>query len=343
MKQERIFAVKNLNIGLPEFGHIKIGKKGDEIKSKSGTKFQPPEKLDHFIITTMERGGDDNFQRDEALHELYGPEPKEIPVRLVYADIGSNFPHQWACYDSKTAWCRGDGEKASRLQEDGTRKEVDCTCERAEYDFKPGPGDYKCKLNGCLSVIIDGAPRVGGVWTFRTTSWNSVTGLIASLQFVQLCTGGLLAGIPLKMRVFPKVVTIPGTKTTTTVYIVGLFSDGSMSELAERGLAVANLPRQIAELSASDDQVLPYDENGEIIEEFYPEEPEPEPLVDRLALCESIADLEKLRPEAEALEEGDEKELCRHVYQKKYNGLKGSRARDAVKDKIGGDDAGLPG
>ncbi len=88
----RAMMIKGLSPALPERGKIKIGAKGSAIKSNKGNEFQPPQKLDHFLITTIERGQDGNFVKDAALHELFGDKPTEIPVRLLYDNPALNFP-----------------------------------------------------------------------------------------------------------------------------------------------------------------------------------------------------------------------------------------------------------
>jgi len=62
--------IKNLTPGLPEVGKIKIGYKGEEMTSKGGKRFQPPKKLDHFLITGLERGADGNFLRNEEYFDI---------------------------------------------------------------------------------------------------------------------------------------------------------------------------------------------------------------------------------------------------------------------------------
>jgi hypothetical protein len=88
--------IKGLAPGLPEIGRVKVGRKGKMIKSSGGKQFQMPERLDHFLITTLERGIDGNFTLDEAAHKTLGPKPKEIPVSLLYNDPELNFQCRWA-------------------------------------------------------------------------------------------------------------------------------------------------------------------------------------------------------------------------------------------------------
>lgn len=277
----RALMIKNLIPMLPERGKIKIGMKGAEQTSSGNTKFQPPQKVDHFIVTTLERGPDGNFKRDEDIHKLYGDKPTRLPVRLLYNDPALDMQSSYACYRGRQLWCRGDGESASRI--DGkARKTVPCPCERIDPDY---PGEDKCKYNGRLSAIIDGAAAVGGVWVFRTTSLHSTKGLISALGFIAQVTGGALAGIPLDLTVSPKQITRPDGKQQI-IYVVGLEYRGTIEDLRNQGYrtieAEVEHRRRINQLEASarqllaaplgEGQVLPGDDPREIVEEFYPDQ-----------------------------------------------------------------------
>jgi hypothetical protein len=113
-------AVKGLTPQLAERGKIKIGMKGEEKTSSQGKKFMLPVKLDHFLITTMQRDAAGRLMPDVALMARLKPEGgkiTEIPVRLLYDDIDLNFPTRYACYKGNRCWCSGDGETAQRLDE----------------------------------------------------------------------------------------------------------------------------------------------------------------------------------------------------------------------------------
>jgi len=235
----RRMGIKNLLSGLAERGKIKIGNKGETRKGSNGD-YQLPQKLDHFLITTTARGADGNFLRDVGLHNMLGDKPVEIPVVLLYDDIDLNFQTRYCAYVGRTAWCSGDGEQAERIREGGGRVIVPCTCERVEQTYK---GPDKCKPNGKLSVIIQGAEVVGGVWAFRTTSFHTIRGILSSLALIQRITGGPLAGIPLMMTMAPRTVSDPTTGKNQTVYIVSLEFRGTMEALQDRGYA-ALLTRQ---------------------------------------------------------------------------------------------------
>jgi len=279
--------IKNLCPGLMEMGKIKIGNKGAVRKSASGADWQAPQKLDHFLITTMQRGQDNNFLRDENIHRRFGDKPTSIPVRLIYDDIALNFSTRYICYYGKTVFCSGDGETAQRLQPDRkTYQQIACPCERQDPRFAgdDGKGKGKCKINGILSVIIDGADAVGGVWKFRTTSYNSVVGILSSLALIQRITGGRLAGIPLNMTVTPKTVQDPIQGNQQTVYVVGLQFAGNMDILrstgyqiamdeAKHGISMARIEEDARLLITHTPTTgLGDDPIDDVIEEFYPEE-----------------------------------------------------------------------
>ena len=293
----RTMMIKNLCPGLMEMGKIKIGKKGAVRKSGSGTDWQPPQKLDHFLITTMQRGEDGNYLIDQDLHKKFGEKPTSIPVRLIYDDIALNFATRYICYYGKTVFCSGDGEVAQRLGRDKKTYSLrQCPCGRSDPKYtgdngENGPDNLggnnskgKCKINGILSAIIDGAEVVGGVWKFRTTSYNSVVGILSSLALISRITGGRLAGIPLNMTVTPKTVQDPIQGNQQTIYVVGLQFMGSMAALrdtgyqiamdeAKHGISMAHIEEQAMRLlSYTPAAGLGDDIPEDVIDEFYPEE-----------------------------------------------------------------------
>jgi hypothetical protein len=142
-------------------------------------------------------------------------------------------------------------------------------------------GQDRCKILGTLQVLIEGTERIGGVWKFRTTSWNSVNAILSSLTLIKAITGGPLAGIPLNMVLSPKTVTIPATGQPMIVYVVSLEYWGSETKLAELGYAIARkrLEHQVrmeqieeqARLMLASPQQEPLEEQVETAEEFFPD------------------------------------------------------------------------
>jgi len=261
--------IRGLTPRLAECGKIKIGKKGEMTTSQNGNKFRPPEKIDHFIVTTMDKVNDD-FAPDQYLMTKLGDNCKEIPVRLPYDDPSLNFPTSYAYYDSAACKCRGDGETA--INSDG--ETIECNPETC-----PNVKDKKCKPNGVLSLILDDAPRVGGVYKFRTTGWNSINNIFSSMEFIRGLTNGLLAFLPLSLTLTPKTTVIPGKKTQTTIYMVNLEYRGSLQEMANAIQQTMNT-RALTQYSVKDfeklaEEALALPEAPEeckaIVEEFYPD------------------------------------------------------------------------
>lgn len=279
----RSLIIKNLCPGLTERGKIKIGRKGQMRTSGGGKQFQAPEKLDHFLITTMQRGNDGNFLPDEPIMQRIAQQTGQqaakltsIPARLLYNDVALNFQCRYACFNGKTLWCSGDGEAAHRLNNQGTRDVVSCPCGRQDPNYQ---GNDRCKINGCLSVMIDGVDVVGGVWKLRTTSYNTVVGILSSLALIQRISGGPLAGLPLNLTLHPKTVVAPNG-AVQTVYIAGLEYRGSVQALQDTGYKLAlNDAQHHARIEYIETEArklltteLPADELEDIVDEFYPEE-----------------------------------------------------------------------
>lgn len=275
--------IKGLAPSLVERGKIKIGEKGRVVKSARGTEFQPPKKLDYFRVTTLERGPDGNYITDSEVHRLYGDQPRELPIRLLYDDIALNFQCRYVCFVGKTMWCAGDGETAWRLVDpsDQQRTQVPCPCGRQDPLYA---GQDPCKISARLSCMIDGVERIGGVWVLRTTSYNSTVGILSSLSLIKRITGGPLAGIPLMLTLNPKTVIVPKTGQTQLVWVVGVEFRGSMDLLQqigyERAKADALHAARIEQIEEEARRLLTYDpvrladpeEVDEFVEEFVPEQ-----------------------------------------------------------------------
>ncbi len=186
---------------------------------------------------------------------------------------------RFACYKGRQQWCTGDGEMAIRVRADGGgRGEIhgECPCERQNPDYK---GNDKCKMNGALSVIIDGVEVVGGVWKFRTTSYNSIMGILAGMALVKKIAGGPLAGILLKLRISPKTVISPTDNKVQNVHVVSIEYDGSHESLQELGYQKAlqqerhsqrmeNIKQEVKMITATTTDIVDED----VVDEFYPEQ-----------------------------------------------------------------------
>lgn len=261
-----ITGIKGITTQLCECGKVKIGMKGAVTQSRKGNSFRPPKKLDHFLVTTTKKTAEDDFETDTAIMETIGDNCTELPVILLYDTPGLNFLTSYAYYDSAKCQCRGDGERA--IKADGSV--IECNPETCNFATTG-----KCKPNGILSVMLQDAPRVGGVWKFRTTGWNSIRNLMSSIEFIHGLTGGRLAGLDLVLVLHEKTTVIPGTKTVTKVQMVNLEYRGNLKQLMAEARDRYTSDEKMAEIEASAAIKLSLpesaDECKDVQEEFYPE------------------------------------------------------------------------
>lgn len=283
--------ILNRPVRLAERGKIKIGGLGETRKSQEGKEYRLPIRFDHFVVTTMERDAKGDFVHDVELMKIIGEETEQppnkltrLPIRLIWNDPALDLATRYVAYAGKSVWCSGNGVDANRLEgKSGNKyKSVKCPCERIEQGYSvPAP---ICKIAGLLSLLIEGAPGVGGVWKFRTGSFNSVDGLVGSLAFMQGITGGQLANIPLDLVLNSKQGTRPDGKTQK-IFFVSIEFRGSIDDLREKGYKVAlensqaNLRIEHIEAEArksmetvSPNQVFEGENTAEDAQEFAPED-----------------------------------------------------------------------
>lgn len=264
--------IQNMDLQLAEAGKIKIGKKQPPKANSDPNGFRPPMKLDHFIVTTTEKDkktGD--MKLDEKVMRIIKDDCRVLKVSLPYDTIELNFQSSYARYTSSKCLCRGDGKTAR----DDKGNIIPCDPKTCEFAL-----GKTCKPSGILSVILEDAPGIGGVYKFRTTSWNSIRNIYSALHFITTKTGGILAGIPLNMVLLPKTVNIPNGKGTTVIYMVNLEIPVSMSEMRRLAREEAKLRadtlidtrkweseavKQLAPPEPTEEEVK------EITEEFFPE------------------------------------------------------------------------
>jgi len=238
--------------------------------SKKGTEYRPPEKFDHFEVVTLYKDDNGDFIPDAAVMGLIGTDCKELDVSLLYNDPTLNFFTRYNQYKGGKCMCSGDGEQA--VKADGT--ELVCNPDTCTVF-----ATKKCKANGILSVVLKDAPRLGGVYKFRTTSFNSIRSILSSLFFIQSLTGGILADIPLKMTVAPQSVNPIGSSTAQTIYVVNLEYPGNMDDLHKQTIELmtrkAGMQSKIVELEAQARVAITAPETKEEIQdaeyEFYPD------------------------------------------------------------------------
>lgn len=249
-------------------GNIKIGGLGPKRTSAKGNEFQAPVKYDHFRVTHRQRGSDGNYLPYAEVHEVVGDKPVHLDVRLFFPEPSQNFHARMVHYEGKALARECDGETS-----------VDCstgvsgTCSRRQGK------ECKCKPYGRLVVALEAAPVLGGLFAYRTTSWETVNNLQSALRLFQKQFGSL-QGLPLRMVLYPAEHQVPdsrGGTVTATSYKVGLVLRASWEEAAVAALEfhrTAQLARReilqlasgvVTELDAEDQE----DADG-ITREFFP-------------------------------------------------------------------------
>lgn len=200
-----------------EIGKIKIGGKGETRKSKEGKDYQLPIKFEHFVVTTTEKGPDGNFIINHDIMKKLGQEPKELSIRLPFDSIDMNFYTSFQYYAGKKCICHGDGEKATRIDKDGNESQVNCNPDKCEF-----LQSEKCKPSGILSCHLPATMEIGGIYRFRTHSWNSVSSILAALKYFSENTNGVLQGLPLKLKFIKKATAEHGNVSIVTVVLDGI-------------------------------------------------------------------------------------------------------------------------
>ena len=266
--------IKGLAITPPIIGRISIGR----VIEKNGKRL--PEKDDQFTVTTQIQGRDGWLLHplDEQLRkDAPGNKLRVIPVRMLFNDPDLNLRAEYSLFDRQTGrpLCVGDGELCRRQTAEG-------------WEHLPCPGPDQCdigKQGGCkpyarLSVRI-GDDEDLGVFVFRTTGYNSIRTLTARLRYYHAISGGLLATLPLCLR-------LRGKSTTQShrapIYYVDLTTPDELplsvaiaqakqeaERLATEGLSQDALDEAArAGFGAAAFEVLE-EEGLQVVEEFLPE------------------------------------------------------------------------
>ena len=218
--------IRGMTPQLAEVGKIKIGVKGE--KMVRGHLL--PKKLDHFAIATLMKDEAGRLVMDDQMNKIIGEKCTSLDICLCYDDFAMNMPSSYAWFAQSKLVCMGNGETAMRRKEDGSEEEMVCNPkECTEYKEK------KCNPYGRLSVILSDANRIGGVYVLRTHGWNTIRNVLSSMAFIRKEAGGVLAGLPLRMRLLPMTVTPRDVGHNVKIYAANIEFPGTLSELKQAG------------------------------------------------------------------------------------------------------------
>lgn len=190
--------LKGFAITPPVVGRISIGR----VIERNGMRL--PEKDDQFTLTSQvqNREGWLLHPLDESLRQQVGGKLRSLPVRLLFNDPSLNLRADYNLFDRSTGrpQCVGNGETCRRAGQDG-------------IETLPCPGSDTCRFaEGQCKPYARFNVRIGdedetGTFVLRTTSFNTIRTLAARLQYFQAVSGGLLACLPLELKLRGKSTT----------------------------------------------------------------------------------------------------------------------------------------
>jgi hypothetical protein len=290
--------IKLINPGLARIGKIVIGEKGPN----------HPVKFDHFVVKTLFRDQKGQLIVDQALMERLGEKPTSLRIRLPFNDVEMNFPNSLRFYKGARLYCTGDGETAERLGGQGPTygpAEAYGPCGEACKDFK----ERRCRPFGMLRCVLEEQQQIGGIYEWRTTSYNSIRNVLAALTMIKAQTGGQLAWVPLTMRLVPQTVT-PREGSPNTAYIVQIVYEGSPQHLLTtvRDLLALRAPlmEEIRSLEAGLRALPPApedpDDAKDTQEEFFPDNGEEHPATAQASTTASPKEAPEAIPQCAAFD-----------------------------------------
>ncbi len=272
-----------------EAGKIKIGALGETRESKKGEDYQLPVKHDYFTITKTQRDpATGNFVADDEIMAQLPKDPdgkiRRIPVVFDTDDIDELIPNRLALYQGRNLLCRGDGHApATRFEilagvKTGKTEAVDCPC--SYLNAEKGP---KCLPHATLWCTIAAGKEtiLGARHSFRTTGWNSISGLLGGLKAIQRQLGSL-AGLPMWLRVKQQAARPKGMKKGVTIPVVYVeCRTEDLIGLQQHAIALAQARQRVVQVrnyevlglpAPADDSETP-EEQAKIRQEWHPEPP----------------------------------------------------------------------
>lgn len=266
--------LKGLAITPPVIGRISIGR----MVEKNGKRL--PEKDDQFTITSQVQNKDGWVLHpfDDALRKASGSgKLRSVPVRVLFNDPSLNLRAEYSVFDRQTGRpvCVGNGETCKRVGDEGVET-LPCPSPDGCQFGKAGG----CKPYGRLNVVIGEEDDLGS-FIFRTTSFNSIRSLAARLHYFSAVSGGLLASMPLELRLRGKSTT---ASYRSAIYYVDIVVRAETT--LEEAIAQARELDARRKASGFDQAALDeaarrgfgngaFEESGEdtqaVVEEFYPD------------------------------------------------------------------------
>lgn len=275
----------DIGIRLPEIGRIKIG--NWRIMTKDGVRKKIPNKLGHFVITTLDQDADGNWVPDvqttkQLAYKGENPDaPKVVgPFVLPYDRAAENCYTTFAWYTKSKAQCIGDGNRCRRRKDDGTV--IDSICDPDTCPDLNGK-EKRCRPALVLGLIPRDGVGFGGVYIFRSHSWNTVRAIQSQLalfagQTMRFCGREALSGIPFHLCLRHRRTSDRDGVMREIQFVTLDFLDGGymqfVQRLAEMGKLISpvqpalappknNLLERAAEIMAKPEEYAPQPEDDE--------------------------------------------------------------------------------
>ncbi|WP_232539468.1 phage capsid protein [Comamonas koreensis] len=213
------------------------------------------------------------------------PKLRSIPIRVLFNDPALNLRANYTLFDRATArpLCVGDGQTCKRTCKRTTAKGIEAhPCEGPDLCALAIEGG--CKPFGRFHMRIDHPDNQAdamSTFVLRTTGINSLRTLMTRMQYLQAASGGLLAYLPLELRLRAKSTAM---SHRTPIYYVdlgirnGMPLDAAISQAAQAAEYAQKVgyDQQALEQAARDGYALGLfeeleQEATEIVQEFYPQ------------------------------------------------------------------------
>jgi hypothetical protein len=211
-----------------------------------------------------------------ARREVLNGKLRTIPVRMLFNEADLNLRAEYTMFDRKSGRpiCAGNGDTCRRLTQSGVQS-LPCPSPMLCEFGKSG----LCKPYGRLNVNIGDDDDLG-TFIFRTTGYNSIRTLAARLSYYQAVSGGLLAHMPLELKLRGKSTT--QSRRTPIYYVDLVIKEGvplqeavaqareKARQMKEEGVDQAALDAAAAK--GFGNALFEYDEDemNQVTEEFYP-------------------------------------------------------------------------
>ena len=192
--------IRGLAITPPVLGRISIGR----VIERNGKRL--PEKDDQFTLTSQVQSREGWIPHPYDAHlrsQAENGKIRSIPVMMLFNEPDLNFRAEYSMFDRKTGRpsCVGDGALCRRSTASGMEQ---LPCPSPSYCELGSDG--RCKPYGRLNVRVGDDTGLGS-FIFRTTGFNSIRTILARLNYYQAVSGGLLACLPLELKIRGKSTT----------------------------------------------------------------------------------------------------------------------------------------